>query len=244
MPIAAFIDDGHLPALGLTNAWGYNPVTYFAIDPRLAPRGPQELRFLTDLYRKNGISVILDVVYNHTGEGDNMGPVLSLKGLDAQDLLPARRSRRQAASGQRRRHRQHAALRPSGDAAAGDREPALLGRGDRRLRLPLRPRDGARARAGVQPRRQDAADDQGRSGAQQVPARRRAVGSGSGRLWRRQVRQGIPRVERHLSRRGPRVLARRAGQDRRARRQGRGLGRDLQFRRPQAERGRQFPRRA
>jgi glycogen operon protein len=83
MPIAAFIDDGHLPALGLTNAWGYNPVTYFAVDPRIAPRGPQELRTLTDLYRKNGISVILDVVYNHTGEGDANGPVLSLKGLDA-----------------------------------------------------------------------------------------------------------------------------------------------------------------
>lgn len=83
MPIAAFIDDAHLPALGLTNAWGYNPITYFAIDPRLAPRGPQELRFLTDLYRKNGISVILDVVYNHTGEGDYAGPVLSFKGLDA-----------------------------------------------------------------------------------------------------------------------------------------------------------------
>jgi glycogen operon protein len=83
MPIAAFIDDGHLPILGLTNAWGYNPVTYFAPDPRLAPRGPQELRMLTDLYRKNGIAVILDVVYNHTGEGDANGPVLSLKGLDA-----------------------------------------------------------------------------------------------------------------------------------------------------------------
>jgi len=83
MPIAAFIDDGHLPILGLTNAWGYNPVTYFAPDPRLAPRGPQELRTLTNLYRKNGISVILDVVYNHTGEGDALGPVLSLKGLDA-----------------------------------------------------------------------------------------------------------------------------------------------------------------
>jgi glycogen operon protein len=83
MPVAAFIDDAHLPALGLTNAWGYNPVSYFAIDPRLAPRGPQELRFMTDLYRKNGISVILDVVYNHTGEGDYEGPVLSLKGLDA-----------------------------------------------------------------------------------------------------------------------------------------------------------------
>ncbi len=83
MPIAAFIDDGHLPALGLTNAWGYNPVSYFAVDPRLAPRGPQELRNMTDVYRKSGISVILDVVYNHTGEGDHNGPILSLKGLDA-----------------------------------------------------------------------------------------------------------------------------------------------------------------
>ncbi|HEY0918107.1 glycogen debranching protein GlgX [Devosia sp.] len=83
MPVAAFIDDGHLPALGLTNAWGYNPVAYFALDPRLAPRGPQELRHMTDTYRRAGISVILDVVYNHTGEGDANGPILSLKGLDA-----------------------------------------------------------------------------------------------------------------------------------------------------------------
>jgi glycogen operon protein len=83
MPTAAWIDEGHLPVLGLTNAWGYNPVTYSAIDPRLAPRGPQELRNMTDLYRKNGISVILDVVYNHTGESDANGPMLSLMGLDA-----------------------------------------------------------------------------------------------------------------------------------------------------------------
>ncbi|MHB1103582.1 MAG: glycogen debranching protein GlgX [Devosia sp.] len=83
MPIAAWIDDAHLPILGLTNAWGYNPISYFAPDPGLAPRGIQELRNLTDLYRRNGISVILDVVYNHTGEGDALGPVLSLKGLDA-----------------------------------------------------------------------------------------------------------------------------------------------------------------
>ncbi|ODT50574.1 glycogen debranching protein GlgX [Devosia sp. 63-57] len=84
MPTAAWIDEGHLPALGLTNAWGYNPVAYFAVDPRLAPRGPQELRVMTDTYRKAGISVILDVVYNHTGEGDAQGPILSLMGLDPQ----------------------------------------------------------------------------------------------------------------------------------------------------------------
>jgi glycogen operon protein len=83
MPVAAWIDDGHLPILGLTNAWGYNPISYFAPDPRLAPRGIQELRNMTDLYRRHGIAVILDVVYNHTGEGDELGPVLSLKGLDA-----------------------------------------------------------------------------------------------------------------------------------------------------------------
>ncbi|WP_240230021.1 glycogen debranching protein GlgX [Devosia lacusdianchii] len=83
MPTAAWIDEGHLPVLGLTNAWGYNPVAYSAIDPRIAPRGPQELRVMTDLYRKNGISVILDVVYNHTGESDANGPMLSLMGLDA-----------------------------------------------------------------------------------------------------------------------------------------------------------------
>jgi len=83
MPIAAWIDDGHLPALGLTNVWGYNPITYFAPDPRILPRGPQELRAMTDLYREEGIRVILDVVYNHTGEGDQDGPVLSFKGLDA-----------------------------------------------------------------------------------------------------------------------------------------------------------------
>lgn len=83
MPVAAFIDERHLPPLGLRNAWGYNPVTYFAPDPRLMPRGIQELREVCDLYRKAGISVILDVVYNHTGESDNLGAVLSMRGLDA-----------------------------------------------------------------------------------------------------------------------------------------------------------------
>ncbi len=83
MPVAAWIDEGHLPPLGLTNAWGYNPVTYFAPDPRVMPRGLAELRNMTELYREHGISVVLDVVYNHTGEGDSQGPVLSMKGLDA-----------------------------------------------------------------------------------------------------------------------------------------------------------------
>ncbi|WP_417582750.1 glycogen debranching protein GlgX [Pelagibacterium sp.] len=83
MPIAGWIDDGHLPSLGLTNVWGYNPITYFATDPRIIPRGPQSLRHMVETYREAGIRVILDVVYNHTGEGDSQGPVISMKGLDA-----------------------------------------------------------------------------------------------------------------------------------------------------------------
>lgn len=83
MPVAGWIDDGHLPALGLTNVWGYNPITYFAPDPRIIPRGPQSLRHMVETYREAGIRVVLDVVYNHTGEGDMQGPVVSMKGLDA-----------------------------------------------------------------------------------------------------------------------------------------------------------------
>jgi glycogen operon protein len=83
MPIAGWMDDGHLPPLGLTNVWGYNPITYFAPDPRIIPRGPQSLRHMIETYREAGIRVVLDVVYNHTGEGDAQGPIISMKGLDA-----------------------------------------------------------------------------------------------------------------------------------------------------------------
>ena len=81
MPIAAWIDERHLPPLGLTNAWGYNPLTMLALDPRLAPGGIADLRHLTDTLHAEGIGVILDVVFNHTGESDVAGPTLSLRGL-------------------------------------------------------------------------------------------------------------------------------------------------------------------
>ena len=83
MPIAAWIDDQPLPARNLSNAWGYNPVTMMAPDPRLMPGGVDELRAVTDFYRARGVAVVLDVVYNHTGEGDVQGPVVSCRGLDA-----------------------------------------------------------------------------------------------------------------------------------------------------------------
>jgi glycogen operon protein len=82
MPVTAWIDERHLPPLGLTNAWGYNPVTFMALDPRLAPGGLAELRETVAALRKAGIGTILDLVFNHTGESDRFGPTLSLRGLD------------------------------------------------------------------------------------------------------------------------------------------------------------------
>ena len=82
MPIVAWIDERHLPALGLHNAWGYNPVVPMVLDPRLAPGGLDELRATVAALRNAGIGVILDLVLNHTGESDIAGPVLSLRGLD------------------------------------------------------------------------------------------------------------------------------------------------------------------
>ncbi|AZO70837.1 MULTISPECIES: glycogen debranching protein GlgX [unclassified Mesorhizobium] len=84
MPITASIDERHLPPLGLHNAWGYNPVTFMALDPRLAPGGLQELRDTVAALRNAGVGTILDLVFNHTGESDRLGPTLSLRGLDAQ----------------------------------------------------------------------------------------------------------------------------------------------------------------
>jgi glycogen operon protein len=82
MPVVAWIDERHLPPLGLKNAWGYNPVTFKPLDPRLAPGGIAELRATVAALRGAGIGVILDLVFNHTGESDAKGPTLSLRGLD------------------------------------------------------------------------------------------------------------------------------------------------------------------
>ncbi len=83
MPITAWIDERHLGPLGLTNGWGYNPVAFLAPDPRLCPGGIAELAATVAALRDAGIGVILDVVFNHTGESDVFGPTLSLRGLDA-----------------------------------------------------------------------------------------------------------------------------------------------------------------
>ncbi|HTO29846.1 MAG TPA: glycogen debranching protein GlgX [Pararhizobium sp.] len=82
MPITAWIDERHLPPLGLTNGWGYNPIAFMALDPRLVPGGVVELRDTVKALHDAGIGVILDLVFNHSGESDRLGATLSMRGLD------------------------------------------------------------------------------------------------------------------------------------------------------------------
>ncbi|TRL39671.1 glycogen debranching protein GlgX [Rhizobium straminoryzae] len=82
LPITAWIDERHLPPLGLSNGWGYNPVAMMALDPRLVPGGMAELAATVATLHENGIGVILDLVFNHSGESDRHGATLSMRGLD------------------------------------------------------------------------------------------------------------------------------------------------------------------
>lgn len=82
MPIIAWIDERHLRLLGLTNAWGYNPVAFMPLEPRLCPGGMEELRQTVATLHENGIGVLLDLVFNHTGEADRFGPTLCFRGID------------------------------------------------------------------------------------------------------------------------------------------------------------------
>jgi glycogen debranching enzyme GlgX/4-alpha-glucanotransferase len=82
MPAHAFVDERHLPPLGLENAWGYNAIVLGAPDPRLAPGGWREVRQATEALHAAGLEAILDVVFNHSGESDEFGPTLSMRGID------------------------------------------------------------------------------------------------------------------------------------------------------------------
>jgi glycogen debranching enzyme GlgX len=82
LPVAAWLDERHLPPLGLTNYWGYNPIAWMAPDPRLAPGGFAEVAACVAALHEAGIAVILDVVFNHSAESDHLGPTVSMRGLD------------------------------------------------------------------------------------------------------------------------------------------------------------------
>ncbi len=84
LPIQAFFDDRHLVENGLSNYWGYNTAGFFAPAPRYLMPGNDiaEFKHMVQRLHEAGIEVILDVVYNHTAEGNQLGPTLSFRGLD------------------------------------------------------------------------------------------------------------------------------------------------------------------
>jgi isoamylase len=85
LPIHRFVNDSQLLEKGLTNYWGYNSIGFFAPDSRYAFESEQTLREFKEMvarFHEGGLEVILDVVYNHTAEGNERGPTLSFKGID------------------------------------------------------------------------------------------------------------------------------------------------------------------
>jgi glycogen operon protein len=83
LPIHAFVDDRHLVERGLSNYWGYSTLGFFAPEPRYAIESAlDEFRSAVARLHEAGIEVILDVVYNHTAEGNHLGPTLSFRGID------------------------------------------------------------------------------------------------------------------------------------------------------------------
>ena len=83
LPAHAFLDDRFLVAKGLRNYWGYQTLGFFAPEPRYMSKGEiWEFQTMVRRFHAAGIEVILDVVYNHSGEGDELGPTLSFRGID------------------------------------------------------------------------------------------------------------------------------------------------------------------
>ena len=86
LPVHQSVVERRLAELGLTNYWGYNSIGYFAPDVRYAAKGlgnqVVEFKTMVKTLHSAGLEVILDVVYNHTGEGDHLGPTLCFKGID------------------------------------------------------------------------------------------------------------------------------------------------------------------
>ncbi|HSR72791.1 MAG TPA: glycogen debranching protein GlgX [Kiloniellales bacterium] len=83
LPVQAYVNDRHLVERGLGNYWGYNTIGFFAPEPRyLASGSLAEFKTMVACLHDSGLEVLLDVVYNHTGEGNHLGPTLSFRGID------------------------------------------------------------------------------------------------------------------------------------------------------------------
>ena len=249
LPVHHFVSEPHLLRRGLTNYWGYNTLGYFAPHAAYSSSGSgggqvTEFKTMVKELHAAGIEVILDVVYNHTAEGDHTGPTLSFKGidnpgyyrLDGEQPRPVHRLHRL---------REHPRRPPSRGAGAAHGLAALLGHRDARRRVPLRPRLGAgpldarrRPAVGLLRRRPPG------PGGQQRQADRRAVGRRPRRLPGRQLPAAVDGVERQVPRHRARRLVRRARRRPRPRLPADRLLRPLPLRRPAPVRQHQLRHRA
>ena len=150
LPVHQFVHEHNLIERGLRNYWGYNTIAYLAPHDGLrvgavAGSQVQEFKAMVRALHEAGIEVILDVVYNHTAEGNQLGPTLSLPRHRQPRVLPSRR-RRSAVLPGLHRHRQLAQRPPPAHPAADHGLVALLGDRDARRRVPVRPRRRTRPR--------------------------------------------------------------------------------------------------
>ena len=213
LPIHHIADESFLADRGLTNYWGYSTIGFLAPHSIYAATGirgqeVREFKGMVKALHRAGIEVILDVVYNHTAEGNHLGPMLSFKGVDNMSyyrLMPDNHHFYMDFTGTGNslnpRHPER--------AAADHGLAALLGRRMPRRRLPVRPRQRPRARVlRRRPPRQLLRRHP--PGPDPVPgeADRRAVGRRARRLPGRQLPGPVVGVERDLPRHDARLLAR------------------------------------
>ena len=236
LPVHHIADEAFLPGRGLTNYWGYSTIGFFAPFSDYAATGirgqeVREFKGMVKALHQAGIEVILDVVYNHTAEGNHLGPMLSFKGVDNASyyrLMPEDQHFYMDFTGTGNSLNP---VHPSTLRLIMDSLRYWVTRVPRR-RLPLRPREraGARALRRGPPERLLRHDPPGPR-ALAGEADRGAVGRRPRRLPGRQLPRPVVGVERHVPRRHAGLLAR-PGERGRLRVALHGLQRPVRVRRP------------
>jgi isoamylase len=224
LPVQAFLDDRFLVDKGLVNYWGYQSVGFFAPEARYMPDGRiADFRHMVDRFHGAGIEVILDVVYNHSGEGDELGPTLVFRGLDNRSYY-------------RLQHNPRYYVNDTGTGNTLNLEHPMVLRmvmDSLRYWVEVMGVDGfrfdlcatlGRTAIGLPPRRGLLPGDPAGPGAVARQAHRRTLGHRPGRLPARRLPRALPRMERPLPRRRAAVLARRSGPGARPRRTHHRLG--------------------
>ena len=243
LPVHQFVHDSHLLERGLRNYWGYNSIGFLAPHGEYSSSGDgggqvDEFKSMVKALHAAGLEVILDVVFNHTAEGNHLGPTLSLKGIDNPSYYRLVDDDQAhyfdtTGTGNSLNVGHPAALRLILDSLR------YWVAGDARRRVSVRPGDGpdpAERRPG-HPQRLPRSRLPG-SGTRAREADRRAVGRR--RVPARRVPGALVGVERHVSRHGQGILARRGGAARRFRLAGQRQQRHLRVPSAGADRERQL----